>query len=85
VAEIKEVSVSKSCRVNTGNYEGTEYFINLKAELDDFDGIEDVTQELNEALNLALLDQLRRGYAAKGKKVSLEDIAKRHAIPYEKC
>ena len=44
--KIVEVTVSKSRKVNTGNYESKDYFIALKAEIEITDNLELVTADL---------------------------------------
>ena len=44
--KIVEVTVSRSRKVNTGNYESKDYFISLKAEIEITDNLELITGDL---------------------------------------
>lgn len=80
MADVKEVTISRSVRMNTGQYEGTEFFISMRAELDGLDPVEDETRELERRVEAAMLAQLMRGYKARGKAVTAEQVAKQHGI-----
>ena len=77
----KTLTASRTVRINTGNYEGTEYHVSIVGELDELDDFGDSLAELNEAANNAMLAQLQSAYRAGGKKeLSLDAIKRRHAI-----
>ncbi len=78
--EVKEITVSRSVRVNTGNYEGTEHFVSMKAELDELDGTLSSTRDLSEKVDCAMLDQLCVAYKKRGKNLSRDQIAKQHGL-----
>lgn len=80
MAELKEITTSVSCRINTGNYEGTEFFVSLKFEIDQFDDVEEVSTVARNMANLAMMAQLARAYKGMGKKVTRADLAKRHGL-----
>jgi len=44
--KIVELTVSKSRKINTGNYESKDYFISLKAEVEITDNLELVAADL---------------------------------------
>ena len=76
-----EISVSRSCRVNLGNYEGTEHFVSMKAVLDELDDEASAAEELTAHVNQALLTQLHLAYAVRGKTgMTFEKIAKHHGL-----
>ena len=82
--EIKEITVSKSVRVNTGNYEGTESFVSVKAVIDELDDHDAELVSLNAVAERALLAQLVRSYKVRGK-TSMADpkkVAKHHGLTY---
>ncbi|QNN99802.1 hypothetical protein P67b_00043 [Ruegeria phage Tedan] len=80
MAELKEITTSVSCRLNTGNYEGTEFFVSLKFEVEDFDDPNEIINVARNAANLAMVAQLARAYKGMGKKVTRADLAKRHGL-----
>jgi len=82
MANIKEITVSRSVRVNTGNYEGTEHFVSAKAELDEFDDEADISSQVSQVVEKALMVQLVRAYKVRGKKISPEIIGKQHGLTY---
>ncbi len=82
MAEIKEVTVSRSVRINTGNYEGTEHFVSMRAELDELDTPEDAAAELAAKVERAVVAQLHRSYKVRGKEMSVEKVARHHGLSY---
>ncbi len=80
---IKEITVSRSVRVNTGNYEGTEHFLSMKAEIDFLDDEAPSAAELNAHVERALVAQLVRAYKVRGKKdMTAEKVAKHHGLTH---
>lgn len=84
-----EILVSRSVRVNTGNYEGSEYFINCKLTEDEVEAhmsgddvdLVDVMRRIGETVEDAMVDQLQRGYArSRPTPPTKEQIAKRHNL-----
>lgn len=80
--EVKEITVSRSVRVNTGNYEGLEHFVSMKAELDEFDNEGEAHKRLCKIAEAALTIQLQRSYQVRGKGLSIAQVAKRHGLSY---
>lgn len=63
--KITEIVVSRSVKLNVGNYEGTDYFLSVKAE--DENGIEPgATEKLERAVETSILETLARVYKQKG-------------------
>ena len=80
-----EVCVSRSVRVNMGNYEGTDHFVSMKAELDGLDDDEaSATAELTAHVERAMVRQLSRAYKVRGKKdmVPFEKVARHHGLTH---
>jgi len=77
--KLSEVTISCSVRVNTGNYEGTEFFISHKLEVDELDGPEEMLAA-ERALEEAMVQRLGRAYKAQGKKADRKMIAKQHGL-----
>jgi hypothetical protein len=78
---MREVAASMSVRANTGDYQGTEFFVSMKAEVTELDDPTGVTLELQERVAAAMTAQLRRGYAARGKSLTDDQVRKQHGIP----
>lgn len=79
--QVKEVTVFRQARVNTGNYEGLELQVSMTADLDPaFDTPELAAKELTGKVEAALLQQLQAVYKARGQNVSLPEICKRHGL-----
>ncbi len=89
--KIDQIIISRSVRVNTGNYEGTEHFVSIRADLDDV-GLGLLTDEeldvearkLNKQVELTMLRQLVRSYKVRGVK-NMQDpkkIAVHHGLTY---
>jgi hypothetical protein len=74
--EIKEITISRSARMNLGNYEGVEQFISMKAELQPGDKPSACAMELSKKIERALCAQLFLSLKRRGKKQSLEQVAK---------
>lgn len=78
---VKEIAVSRSVRVNTGNYEATDFFLSAKAEIDpDFDDYEASIKELNKLVDRAMLLQLGLSYKTRGKDIDVKAITKLHGL-----
>lgn len=77
--DVKEVAVSRSVRVNTGNYEGTEHFVSMKAEVG-FDDPEAVREELNALVEEAMIAQLLHSYKVRKKAMTRAQVQKLHGL-----
>ena len=86
MAQDREIVVSRSVRVNTGNYEGTEHFVSMKTELDanGLDDPEEETHRLVGVVERAMVAQLVRSYKARGKKemTDPEKVARHHGLTH---
>lgn len=80
MAVVKEIVCSRSVRVNTGQYEGTELFVSMKAELDELDDIETEETDLARTVERAMLRQLIANYRVRGKNLTPALIAKQHGL-----
>lgn len=82
--EIKEIVISRSCRINIGNYEGLEHFLSMKAQLDELDDEVMAVEELAAKVERAMVAQLVRSYKARGKKDMTDPakVAKHHGLSY---
>jgi hypothetical protein len=77
---IKEITVSRSVKINTGNYEATDHFISVKGELDEFDDEMEVEFELTNHINQMMTRQIVANYRARGKNMSPDMVAKHHGL-----
>ncbi len=78
---VTSITASRSVRVNTGNYEGTEHFVSMTAELDELDDELVETRLLAKRVETALLKQLQYSYSVRGKKEMIpKRIAKHHGL-----
>ena len=82
MAYVKEICVSRSTRMNMGNYEGVEHFVSMRAELDEFDVPEDEEATLERLVDDAMAEQLVRSYRARGKSgmANHAAVAKHHGL-----
>ena len=80
MSHISEITVSRSVRLNTGNYEGTEHFVCMKAVLDELDDLHYVRKELQLVVDHAMIRQLLKAYTKMGKKMTTETISKKHGL-----
>ena len=77
---IKEVVVSRSYKINLGNYENVDVFVCMKAELDDFDEGAQTAGMLAVLVEHACFQQIMSVYGARGKKVPEAEARRRHGI-----
>lgn len=85
MAHVAELCVSRSVRVNTGQYEGTECFVSMKVQLDELDDPTKEMADLEDRANLAILRAVYQVHAAAGKKPALKAIAVRHGLVYNEA
>lgn len=78
---VKEVTASMSVRVNVGDYQGTEFFVSMKAEVTELDPLDVVLRETQAAVCQAMVDNVRRSYAARGKTLTDDQVRRQHGIP----
>ncbi len=79
--EVTGITVARTHRVNLGNYENVDVFVSMRAEIDM--ALDDTIQEtalLAGAVEDAALQQIMFVYKARGKKVTEEQIKRRHGI-----
>ena len=82
MAEVVEITASCSVKLNMGNYQSTDFFLSMKAEVDEFEDIEEAQRGLRKKVEQAMMAQLARAYKVMGKKVTEQDLAKRHGISH---
>lgn len=79
---ITEIVASRSVRVNTGNFEGTDHFVSAKAELDELDDPEQAMMELAGIVEERIVVQLQNHYKTRNVKnlIELGNIRKHHGL-----
>lgn len=78
--EEDRVTVSRSVRVNLGNYEGTEVFISQSEGVEDGDDRRAVAAQLLDAVSEALLDQVRSITKARGQRATDDELRRRYGL-----
>lgn len=83
MVEITEIIVSRSCRVNLGNYESLEHFVSMRARMEELDCDELVFAQLSAKVERAMVSQLQRSYKIRGKKdMTAENVARHHGLSH---
>ena len=80
MARVIEITSSASARINTGNYEGTEFFTCMKVEVDEFDDAGEEQAKLDQMVETALMVQLVASYKGRGKNLTPGQIARQHGL-----
>jgi len=86
--DIKEITVSRSVKIDLGNYESLDMFVSARAELDPLEESEDEAfAELSRTVERALVTQLYRSYTVRGVTPGLKKgeltttgVAKHHGL-----
>lgn len=78
--KIVEVVVSRSVRVNLGNYEAVDFFVSMKAEADEEDSATAVALDVRRKVESAIAKDIEIHFKKRGKKISEQDIRKRYGI-----
>ena len=84
MAKITEVVSSLSVKVNVGDYQSVDFFTSLKAEDVKPETAERTAAELNAFCNRNMVANLRAHFAARGKKLTTEEICKRYGLTVPK-
>lgn len=82
MAEVKTITTHLKCLVRGAEYESTETFVRMEAELDDFDDPEEEQAKLHVLAEKAMLNNLRAIYKGRGRNTSAKMIAKQHGITF---
>lgn len=80
--EVKEIIVSKTAKVNLGNYEAFDSFVSVRAQLHELDDEVKCLADLNAVAERALVAQLVRSYRVRGKQMDASAVAKHHGLTY---
>ncbi len=82
--KVTEIAVSRSVRMNTGNYEGTEHFVSMKAEVDELDDVAEEARALAATVERTMVTQLVRSYRVRGKTTMSDPkaVARHHGLSH---
>ena len=76
-----EIVVSKSAKINTGNYESADVFVSMKRILDPaLDDYKSSHAELSRLVNDAVLADIVSHYKARGKKETRKQLARQYGL-----
>lgn len=78
--EVREVVVSASAKINVGDYQSTDFFLSLRADVDELEDPAEAVVSLQATVDGLLCAQLLRAYRKMGKKVDPVAVAKRHGL-----
>jgi hypothetical protein len=78
--KINEVVVSRSVRVNLGDYQAVDFFVSMKAEIDELDTPAEAALALRRHVEDAIATDIRVNFKKRGKVISEQDIRKRYGI-----
>ncbi|WP_027521738.1 hypothetical protein [Bradyrhizobium sp. Ec3.3] len=78
--KIREITVSQSVRVNLGDYQATDFFVSMNAELEDGDKPLDAAASLRRRIGHALTNSVGANFKARGKTISPAKIASTYGI-----
>lgn len=67
-------------RVNLGDYQGTDFFVSMKAELEPGEKLADVSRKLRSAVDRALVVDIGAHFKARNTPISVEQICKRYGF-----
>ena len=81
MAKATQFSVSKSVKVNHGNYENTDFFMSATYDLGEEDNLHEQMDEAHILLNQAMMDALYTAFKVKKEKeVSRDRLACRYGL-----
>ncbi|MET4240275.1 hypothetical protein [Bradyrhizobium sp. RT10b] len=78
--KVLEITVSQTVRVNLGDYQSTDFFVSMKAEVEDGEKPLDVAASLRRRVAHALTNSVGANFKARGKDISAKQIAKTYGI-----
>lgn len=78
--KISEVVVSRSVRVNLGDYQATDFFVSMKAEPGDGEKSRDVARSLRRVVDRAIVKNISAHFRGRGQKQTPEQICKKYGF-----
>lgn len=79
MTKITEVTVSRSVKCNTGDYESVDFFTSAKAEVEDGD-VKAAYADLAQTVERSMVSALLASYKARGKKIDADGVIRRHGL-----
>lgn len=80
MAEVTEITVSRSVKINLGDYESTDIFTSMKAEVGPDESQADVRKDLVQQVERAMVVQVTSHLTARGRKVDKDYVIKRYGF-----
>lgn len=77
---IKEITISRSTRINLGNYEGIEVLTSMTAVVDELDDDAEIAAQLAERVEGASFMQIKALHKRRRKAVTDAELAKRYGV-----
>lgn len=81
--KITEVAASRTVRINLGDYQSTDFFVSMKAEVFDGEKRTDAARSLHKLIDRVLLIEVARHFKARGKTVKTDELRKRYGFQHE--
>lgn len=75
--KITEITASRTARINLGDYESTDVFMSMKAEVEDGDLVAEVRKSLLQTLERAMTMQVVAAYKARGKDMTKDQVIRK--------
>ncbi len=77
------VTVSRTVRVNLGNYESADFFVSMTAEPDEGQTRVSVARLLRKTVDASLIEDLAAHFKARGKSISKKAICQKYGFRTE--
>ena len=77
------VTVSRTVRVNLGNYESTDFFVSMSAEPGEGETRTTVSRLLRKTVESSLIENIASHYKARGKSISKKAICQKYGFKTE--
>lgn len=75
-----ELVVSRTVRVNLGDYQSVDFFMSLKGEVESGDDLNKERRKLKNAVEAGLAHDIQMHFVRRNKKASLEQITRRYGL-----
>lgn len=77
---VQNITISRAVKVNIGNYESTDIFVSMTAQLDDFDDPKESAIKLKDAVLDDILNQLIVLYKERGKTTTKASLKRQYGL-----
>lgn len=75
-----ELVVSRTVRINLGDYQHVDFFASLKGEVESGDDLNKERRKLKNQVEAGLAHDIQLHFARRNKKVSLEQVTRRYGL-----